>query len=104
MRKREMKALLKLLEKGLASYSEEEEARNIQEEVDDFNGKKRVDCTPLQSTKKLYPGYVYVLKGENGRYKIGASKNPKQRVQQLRTSSSENHELGVCRAHHLKTA
>lgn len=36
-------------------------------------------------------GYVYLIKGENGRYKIGFSKNPYQRLASLRLSSCEDH-------------
>jgi len=38
-------------------------------------------------------GYVYLIKGEFGRYKIGASKNPIARLKQLRISSSQDHKL-----------
>lgn len=43
--------------------------------------------------KKPKNGYVYLLEGENHRYKIGASKNPKDRLKQLKISSCENHKL-----------
>ena len=41
--------------------------------------------------KKPHRGYVYLVKGENNRYKIGCSKNPKKRIESLRLSSCENH-------------
>lgn len=43
--------------------------------------------------KNTSKGYVYLLKGQNGKYKIGASKDPQRRCKELRLSSSENHEL-----------
>ncbi len=36
-------------------------------------------------------GFVYLFKGENGKYKIGVSKDPKKRLTDLRRSSCENH-------------
>jgi hypothetical protein len=48
-----------------------------------------------QSNKIQVPsiGYVYLLLGENGKYKIGKSKNPENRCKQLCLSSCENHKL-----------
>jgi len=43
--------------------------------------------------KKQSLGYVYIIRGENFRYKIGCSKNPKQRLETLKLSSCENHIL-----------
>ncbi len=93
IRKREMKALIGLLEKGLDAYSDDEEAEEIKEEIawEDEILKESMISTPVE--KKKDPGYVYVIKGESGRYKIGASKNVEKRVANLRISSSEDHTL-----------
>ena len=36
-------------------------------------------------------GYVYLVVGENGKYKIGVSKNPSKRISELKLNSCENH-------------
>lgn len=36
---------------------------------------------------KSNPGYVYILKADNGLYKIGMSSNPKGRIKAIRTAS-----------------
>ena len=43
--------------------------------------------------KKRKTGEVYLILGENGRYKIGYSKNANDRVKTLRLSSCEDHTL-----------
>jgi hypothetical protein len=32
---------------------------------------------------------VYLIRGDNGKYKIGVAKNPKQRIRQLQTGNSD---------------
>lgn len=34
--------------------------------------------------------YVYLIRGNDGRYKIGITKNPKQRIRQLQTGNSDD--------------
>lgn len=36
---------------------------------------------------------VYLIRGNDGRYKIGIAKNPKQRIRQLQTGNSDPLEL-----------
>lgn len=36
---------------------------------------------------------VYLIRGNDGRYKIGIAKNPKQRIRQLQTGNSDQLEL-----------
>jgi hypothetical protein len=33
--------------------------------------------------------YVYLIRGNDGRYKIGIAKNPKKRIRQLQTGNSD---------------
>ncbi len=57
------------------------------EAINDYN-------KPIKSeAKKTKKGYVYLIKGENGRYKIGFSIDPKRRNKELCLSSSEKHTL-----------
>jgi hypothetical protein len=37
--------------------------------------------------------YVYLIRGNDGRYKIGIAKNPNQRIKQLQTGNSDRLEL-----------
>jgi len=93
MRKKEMQALIKLLEKGLASYSDEEEAQDIQDESDYYMEHVCISESKEPVVNTTPTGYVYVIKGESGRYKIGATRNVAERLKGLRVSSSESHEL-----------
>ena len=36
---------------------------------------------------------VYLIRGNNGRYKIGIAKNPTQRIKQLQTGNSDKLEI-----------
>ena len=91
MRKKEAKAVIELLKKGLDNYSDEEEHADIIEEVDYTNNMYREANMPQPKSKHV--GYVYVIRGENGRYKIGTSENPEKRVANLCVASCEQHEL-----------
>ncbi len=37
--------------------------------------------------------YVYLIRGNDGRYKIGIAKNPSQRIKQLQTGNSDKLEI-----------
>lgn len=48
-----------------------------------FNRPKPAPRDDKPSTKKTKPGYVYLIRGENGYYKIGKSSNAKNRIESL---------------------
>jgi len=37
--------------------------------------------------------YIYLIRGNNGKYKIGIAKNPSQRIKQLQTGNSDKLEI-----------
>jgi hypothetical protein len=61
-----------------------EEAKNDVDRISEFYAERGI---------KHNPGYVYVLKAANGLYKIGKSKNPSQRISNIKTSSPERLEV-----------
>jgi hypothetical protein len=93
LRRREVEILIKYLQNGLDNYSEEQEAQEVQDEVDYFKDMYAENEKYALPEKKKGIGYVYVLKGENGRYKIGYSKNVNKRINTLCVSSCEDHKL-----------
>lgn len=93
MRKIETEAVIEMLKNGLDNYPDEEEHSDIIEEVNHINEMYREANTSSPEKKEKKIGHVYVLKGENGRCKIGTSKNPEKRVETLCLSSCEHHTL-----------
>lgn len=69
-----------------------------QSDIDEANRQLMEDVYSESKTQgdistKVNSGFVYLLLGENGKYKIGKSKNPERRCKELSLSSCENHEL-----------
>ena len=85
----DMEELSKKILDFLGKYSQGDIDRYNQSEIDKIN----IASTDKREPKKQSLGYVYLLKGESDRYKIGCSKNPQKRVDILRLSSCENHTL-----------
>jgi len=54
---------------------------------------KQYENTLKKEIKEISKGYVYLIKGENERYKIGFSKNAERRTKELCLSSCEKHIL-----------
>ena len=69
------------------------EKKSIQEEINEvleyINKPKEKKEVEVKNKK----GYVYLIQGENGRYKIGFSSNVNTRLSQLKLSSCEDHKL-----------
>lgn len=88
----EMQKLFNYLEFSIENLDEskviKENIKILEDEVIEWQKPKKATIKNTNSE-----GYVYLLKGGNGKYKIGASKNPVQRCKSLRLASSENHEL-----------
>lgn len=99
----ELKRIVEELNKTINNFNEESFRRRQIEAIERRLKDKAVKYKNIQLKEdNLRPKkaeYVYLIKGENGRYKIGASNDPKQRLNQLKLSSSENHEL----VHTIKT-
>lgn len=89
---REMKKLISYLNYTVDNFNEKE---SINKEL--IKHKKSLkdilEYKPNQKEKIAKIGEVYLIEGENGRYKIGFSKNAKSRVEALRLSSCEDHKL-----------
>ena len=93
----ELKRIVEELQYTINSFDEENYRKKmieklekgLQVQANGYNAKKTTHTFIKDKRKE----YVYLIKGENGRYKIGASYDPKQRLNQLKLSSSENHEL-----------
>lgn len=69
-----------------------------QSDIDEANRQLMEDVYSESKTQgdistKVNSGFVYLLLGENGKYKIGKSKNPERRCKELSLSSCENHKL-----------
>lgn len=70
-----------------------------QEDIDKLNKEIQeelamsFECTKKTKTIKETIGDVYLIQGENNRYKIGFSKNALTRLKSLKHSSCENHIL-----------
>jgi len=92
MSKNEMKRLAEYLH-----YSSEnlDEDSLIDDEIDELMAEIVKHDAPKKRTsvKKDKRGYIYIIKGENGRYKIGASKTPEKRCSSLSLASCEKHTL-----------
>lgn len=90
---REMLHLVSCLHNTIKNFDEKASIKNellskkklLEDRLNNRNTK------PKEITPKI--GEVYLIKGENNRYKIGYSKNAKSRTDALRLSSCENHEL-----------
>jgi len=73
-----------------------DEDKLINEKIDILNEDIEEYLKPKEKEKiknKSKAGFVYLLKGENGKYKIGCSINPERRCKELCLSSCENHKL-----------
>ena len=88
---KEMKELISYLEYSVENLDED---AIIETKIEIIEEKIRELELPKEEKKKEAPiGEVYLIKGENGRYKIGYSKNAKTRLKNLRLSSCEDHIL-----------
>lgn len=89
----EMLHLISCLKYTADNFDEKTSIKNElldkKEELDNILNNR--NTKPEEITPKI--GEVYLIKGENNRYKIGYSKNAKARTEALRISSCENHEL-----------
>jgi len=87
----ELKAINNFLTYTIENFDEEKSIKNeiksLYDEIEEYRKPKEKTETPKKS------GYVYLMKGENGRYKIGMSKDPKRRQKELCLSSCEEHTL-----------
>lgn len=89
----EMLRLVSYLHNTIKNFDEKASIRNelltkkklLEDRLNNRNTKSK------EITPKI--GEVYLIRGENNRYKIGYSKNAKSRTDALRLSSCENHEL-----------
>lgn len=68
-----------------------------QNDIEEYNTSllNSINQCPVFSKQITMPksGYIYLILGENGRYKIGMSKHPKKRVNYLSLASCEKHTL-----------
>lgn len=88
---REIKKIVSFLEYTIENFDEK---KSIENEIKDIKEWIEYKKKPIiKEEKKVKEGYVYLVIGENGRYKIGCSRDVEKRIQQLKTSSCENHEL-----------
>lgn len=89
----EMMHLISCLEYTINTFDEKASIEN--ELLDKKESLNNILSNRNIKTKEVAPkiGEVYLIKGENNRYKIGYSKNAKSRTDALRLSSCENHEL-----------
>ena len=87
----EIKTLIDRLQKSLLRTTEDELAEVTISSLEYQLNKALKKLEIAKPTQKK--GFVYLIKGEFGRYKIGASKNPKKRLADLKLASAENHTL-----------
>lgn len=92
---REMKKLISYIEYSIENLNENEIVKEyidvLEDEVKGYLKPKNTNTKDINKG-----GFVYLIKGDSGRYKIGCSKNPKRRCKELRLSSSEDHQLIHC--------
>lgn len=86
----EAKKLVEFLDLFITKFNEKE---SIENEILEILEEQIKYKEPIQKEKINKNGFVYLLIGDNGNYKIGASRNPKRRCQELRLSSCENHNI-----------
>ena len=96
----ELKQIVRRLEETIENFDEEKyknaRIENMESRIiEDANNQKEKYYLELNKkpSKDRRKEYVYLILGENGRYKIGCSVDPKNRLASLRLSSCENHEL-----------
>lgn len=88
----EVKKLISYLEYTVNNFNEKESIqRELQNKRELLEARKIELSKPKKTINKI--GEVYLIKGENNRYKIGFSKNSESRTKALKLSSCENHEL-----------
>ena len=90
---KEMKELVEYLNYSIDNFNER---KIIDEKIDILSNEIEEYLKPKEKTKhkdKSKAGFVYLLEGENGKYKIGCSVNPERRCKELCLSSCENHKL-----------
>ena len=64
---------------------------------------KKVVETLNKLISKKYSGYVYIIRRtRDGLYKIGVSKNPKQRIQQLKTGVPDLEVINIIKTDHAR--
>jgi len=91
MSKKEMKKLISYLEYSVENLDEEE---IINENILYFKNEiKKYKNHQKEEPKRPKIGEVYLIRGENGRHKIGYSKDAENRAKTLSLSSCEKHEL-----------
>lgn len=86
----ELESLIGFLMYTVENYDEK---KSIEEEIKKTYSFIEKKAEKIESVKKVSIGYIYLIIGENKRYKIGFSKNPNRRLSELRLSSCENHTL-----------
>lgn len=84
---------IKVLELYKANFKDEDIIKQYSNTIDIYFDQKELIEKSRVTDKKKNDGYVYIIVGENGRFKIGASKRPEARVSELRRSSCEDHQL-----------
>lgn len=93
MSKKEMKELVDYLNYSIDNFNEEQ---IIDEKIEILSNEIEEYLKPKEKIKvqdKSKSGFVYLLEGENGKYKIGCSINPERRCKELCLSSCEKHKL-----------
>jgi len=90
MSKKEMKKLISYLEFSVENLDEDEiienEITSLKNQIKEYEELKK-------KPKEIKIGEVYLIRGENGRHKIGYSKDAENRAKTLSLSSCEKHEL-----------
>jgi hypothetical protein len=86
----ELKSMISFLTDTINNFNED---KSIKEEIAETYRYINKEYIPLESNKKPRVGHVYLMHGENNRYKIGYSKNVIRRISELKLSSCENHTL-----------
>lgn len=89
------KEIIDGLEKFLTKF-DEQTVLNHHENVlahDSKIAKQKEELEVSKSRINTVAGVVYIIRGESGRYKIGATMNLRQRLSSLRNSSSETYEI-----------
>lgn len=87
----ELKKIISFFQYTVDNFDED---KSIKKEIESIREWVDYKKKPKKDEPKIVnKGEVYLLKGENGRYKIGCSKNSENRVKTLRLSSCENHIL-----------
>ena len=82
---RELITLKELIERDIAEYSEE--AFNSHRQANEARYFYDNTESAGKFPKKLFPGYVYLMRDDSGLFKIGATSNLTKRLEQLKSAN-----------------